>query len=197
MAFSRLLHHHGAHRARQLRWVLPAVALLFLAALVTLLVQYELSDQAVQREFFRAHKTIGHTGELLTRGLVAGTVVLTLIVLALGGWALRLTHRIVRPVHTLHLALDALGTGDLGVRVELARADEFQEVGAALNRLVETFASTLGRIHALVDRIDPIAAAAARDRPAEARLHELVRELDVTMDFFRLEPRRLIREEDG
>src|SRR3989441_866279 len=126
MAFFGLLHHHPQHRARQLRWVLPLVALVLVAVLATLAVQYQVSNQSVGREFFRAHKTITHTGELLQRGMVIGSVVLTILVLAVALWAFRLTHRIVRPVHTLHRALEALVTGDLGVRVELPRGDEFR-----------------------------------------------------------------------
>jgi len=91
----------------------------------------------------------------------------------------------VRPVHTMHRALDALVAGDLGVRVELHRQDEFHEVGEALNRLVDEFAATLGKVHAQVDRI----VAGEQDRA-------LVEDLDRTMEFFRLEPRRTIREDD-
>ena len=110
-------------------------------------------------------------------------------------WALRLTHRIVRPVHTLHRALDALVAGDLGVRVELHEGDEFHEVGAALNQLVDEFGSTLTKVHALVDRIAGHTAAAPGDRAIGSEVPGLVRELDQVMDFFRLEPRRTIRED--
>src|SRR2546425_13361179 len=127
MAFFGLLHHHPRHRARQLRWVLPLVALLLVAVLATLAVQYQVSNQSVGTEFFRAHKTISHTGELLQRGMVIGAVVLTILVLAVALWAFRLTHRIVRPVHKLHRALEALAAGELGVRGELHREDEFRE----------------------------------------------------------------------
>ncbi len=188
-----LLHHHGVHRARQLRWVVPLAGLLLLAALATLLVQYRVSDQAVGTEFFHAHKTISHTGELLRRGLGLGALVLGVLVLGITVWGLRMTHRIVRPVHTLHRALDALGTGDLGVRVALDRHDEFQEVAEALNRLVDAFAGTLARVHALVDGIEPL----AHDPAAAGRLRELVGELDRTVDFFRVEPRRVIREDES
>ncbi len=188
-----LLHHHPGHRARQLRWVLPLLALVLAAVLATLAVQYHVSNQAIGTEFFRAHKTISHTGELLARGTVIGALVLVVLVLGVGAWTLALTHRIVRPVHTVHRALDALVTGDLGVRVELDRRDEFAEVGAALNRLVEEFSGTLAKVHALVDRL----AAASATAPAEAQLRSLIAELDRTMDFFRLEPRRTIREDDA
>ena len=138
-----LLHHHPGHRASQLRWVLPLVGVLFLAAAVTLVVQYRVASQDVGTEFFRAHKTISNTGQLLQRGLAIGILVLGFVVVATAVRALRVTHRIVRPVHALHRALDALDDGDLGVRLELHRDDEFQEVGAALNRLVDTFATTV------------------------------------------------------
>jgi methyl-accepting chemotaxis protein len=198
MGLLGLLHHHARHRARQLRWVLPVVAVVFLATLGTLAVQYRVSDQAVSTEFFRAHKTISHTGELLRRGTVIGTLVLLAVVLAITLWAFRLTHRIVRPVHTLHRGLDALVEGDLGVRVELLGNDEFHEVGAALNRLADEFATTLTRVHALVDRIvaqTAPGAGARHDQASESEIAALVRELDATMEFFRLEPRRTIRED--
>src|SRR5215471_9272668 len=194
MGLLGLLHDHPRHRARQLRWVLPILALVLLAGLATLAVQYRVSDQAVSTEFFRAHKTISHTGELLRRGTVIGTVVLLAVVLAIALWALRLTHRIVRPVHTLHRGIDALVAGDLGVRVELHGEDEFHEVGAALNRLVDEFAATLTRVHALVDRIvaQTSGGGTRPDQASDAEIVALVRELDATMEFFRLEPRRTI-----
>ena len=104
----------------------------------------------------------------------------------------------MRPVHTLHRALDALVAGQLGVRVELHPGDEFHEVGEALNRLADEFGTTLARVRSLVDRIEQAAnglASAAGDASAEARMHALVRELDETLRFFRLEPRQLIRED--
>jgi methyl-accepting chemotaxis protein len=182
-----LLHHHGIHRARQLRWVLPLAGLLLAAAVGTLVVQYRMSDQEVGAEFFRAHKTISHTGTLLRHGLVAGLVVLALGVAGIVVVALRVTHRIVRPVHAIHRALEALATGDLGVRVEVDRADEFREVADALNALVARFATTLGRVHELVDRLATTSADDDRRR--------LVAELDRTVEFFRLAPGRVIRED--
>jgi methyl-accepting chemotaxis protein len=93
----------------------------------------------------------------------------------------------------MHRALDALAAGDLGVRVELDRTDEFREVADALNRLVDEFATTLARVHELVDRI----AAQTRTTYDQTPLAAVVEELDRTMEFFRLEPRRTIREGDG
>lgn len=194
-----LLHHHPRHRARQLRWVVPTVALLLVATLAGLAVQYRVSDQAVATEFFRAHKTISHTGELLQRGMLIGAAVLILLIVAIAVWGLRLTHRIIRPVHTVHQALDALAAGDLGVRVELHAGDEFHEVGDSLNRLVGEFASTLATVHALVDRMAALTQAegAACDAATAAQLREIIAKLDRTMEFFRLTPRRVIRESDG
>jgi methyl-accepting chemotaxis protein len=167
--------------------------------MATLLVQYRLSDQAVATEFFRAHKTISHTGELLERGMLIGSAMLTVFVVGIGVWALRATHRIVRPLHTLHRALDALAAGDLGVRVQLHREDEFREVGDALNHLVEEFATILSSMHSLVDRIAALTVgeeSAPPDQSTGAELQKLVSELDRTIEFFRLEPRRSIGEGD-
>ena len=194
-----LLHDHPTHRARQIRWVVSTVAFLLAAALATLVIQYRVSDQAVATEFFRAHKTISHTGELLERGMFIGGAVLTFFVLGIGIWALRATHRIVRPLHTVHRALDALATGDLGVRVEFHEKDEFREVGDALNHLVDEFSRTLANVHSLVDRIaalTPAEARAQQDPSRGSELQTLISELDQTIEFFRLEPRRSIGEGD-
>src|SRR5262249_57841147 len=118
--------------------------------------------------------------------------VLTVVVVATALLALRFTHRIVRPVHTIHRALDALAGGELGVRVELARTDEFREVGDALNRLVERFAETLARVHDTVDRLDGIAtttAREARDGSAEREIHRLPPGPSPPRDLFRAPPR--------
>ena len=192
------LHHHARHRARQMRWVLPIVGLLAAATLVTLIVQFQVSSQDVGTEFFHAHKTISNTSQLLVRGTVIGGAILALLVVAVAIWALRMTHRIVRPVHTLHRALDALVAGELGVRVALHRADEFREVGDALNRLVDEFSATLAKIHELVDRIAALTGSTggAPQEPApDAQVRALIAELDQTMDFFRLGPHRTIRED--
>src|SRR5438445_726763 len=82
MGFLGLLHYHPGHRARQLRWVVPLVAFLLVAVLTTLAVQYHVSNQAIGAEFFRAHKTISHTGELLRRGTLIGSGVRRALVLA-------------------------------------------------------------------------------------------------------------------
>ena len=150
------------------------MALLALATLATLAVQYQVSDQAVGTEFFKAHKTIAHTGELLRRARSSAASLLLALLLGVALWALRLTHRIVRPVHTLHRALDALVAGDLGVRVELHEGDEFHEVGAALNQLVDEFGTTLAKVHALVDRIAGHTGAGPADRAIGSEVPGLV-----------------------
>ncbi len=198
MSPTTFLHAHPVHRARQLRWVLPFVAALLVIAALVLAVQYRVSDQRVGDEFFRAHKTIAHTGELLRTGTHVGGAVLLVAVIVLGLLALRVTHRVVRPVHTLHRALDALAEGDLGVRLVLHRADEFQELARSLDRLVGEFASTLRRAHALADELVALSdrtAAEPGDEPARARLRACARELDACLEFFRLEPLREIRDE--
>jgi methyl-accepting chemotaxis protein len=196
-ALLSLLHYHPAHRARQIRWVLPTVGLLLLAVLVTMGVLYQVGNQDVGTEFFRAHKTISHTGQLLQRGLVVSVVVLTALLLGIGIWALSVMHKIVRPVHTLHQVLDDLAAGDLGVRLALHRRDEFQEVGISLNHLINQFSGTLAEVHRLVDQVEALAAEVAEeahDRSKEAELHRLARQLNATMEYFQLEPVREISE---
>ncbi|HUK33063.1 MAG TPA: hypothetical protein VLV86_04070, partial [Vicinamibacterales bacterium] len=71
--------------------MVPIVALLATATLAALVVQYRISDQDVTTEFFRAHKTISHTGQLLERGVWIGGAFLTILLIGIGAWALRLS----------------------------------------------------------------------------------------------------------
>lgn len=193
-----LLHHHPGHRARQLRWVVPFVAALLLLTFAVLAIQYRVSGQEVQGEFFRAHKTIHNTSQLLQRGTMIGGVVLLMGALVTGVWALRFSYRIVRPLHTLHRALDALREGDLGVRVQFHRHDEFHEIGDGLNALVARYGATLADVHRLSDEIVALSDRAAADPAAlqaRAQLHERILELDRRLDAFRLAPERIIRED--
>ena len=59
---------------------------------------------------------------------------------------------------------------------------------------MEEFATTLAKVHALVDRI-AAQTAAPPESSAGAQVQSLVKELDETMEFFRLAPRRAIRED--
>ena len=51
MSRARLLHAHQPARRRQVRWVVPMLALLAAATLTTLVVQYRVSDQTVGTAF--------------------------------------------------------------------------------------------------------------------------------------------------
>jgi methyl-accepting chemotaxis protein len=193
-----MLHPHAAHRSRQLRWILPLGLVLIAAALASSTLFYEEANQQVSDEFFKAHKTIHQTGEMLLPGLMASTGVLLTALVGVGIWAFYATHKVVRPVHTLHVAMDQLAAGDLGVRVELHRHDEFQEVGAAFNTVVDELNTTVTRVHRLAEEVDALAeqvAQDAHDQPAATRLHQLARELNEAMDFFRQTPAHTLTEE--
>jgi len=175
----------------------PFVTLLLLATLVAFAIQYNVSNQEVGTEFFHAHKTIAHTGELLRRGIIVASVAAIVFLSLIAAVVFRVTHRIVRPVHTLHRALDELRAGDLGVRVVLHSDDEFAEVAQSLNGLVDEFASTLTTVHALVDRLVLLIPPPAHDAPEPANASELRRiitELDEKLEFFRTVPPRTIED---
>jgi methyl-accepting chemotaxis protein len=193
-----LLHDHPVHRSRQLRWVLPLLAVLLGAVLLTFAVQYLVSGREVEAEFFRAHKTISNTSQLLRRGIWLGSGVLLFVLLVIAAWALRMTRRIVGPVHTLHRALDELAAGNLGVRIESRHADEFHEVAEAMNKLVTEFSDVLANVHRLTDRLRDLSERVERDpqdEEARARLPQLAADFDRAVEFFRLSPPHTIRNE--
>jgi methyl-accepting chemotaxis protein len=175
-----LLHPRPIPRARQWRWVLSIVTLVLATVVIVLGVVYQIADTQVSNEFFRAHKTIHPTGELLRSGILVGGAVLLLAVGFLGWRSLHVSSHIVRPIHLLHEALDGMAQGDLGVRVVLHRHDEFQDVADSLNKLVDEFSTTLQTVHSLVDQIDALAG-----QSGNAELQQLASELDRTMDFFK------------
>lgn len=192
-----LLHSHPGHRRRQIRWLIP-LGILLGAILVALATQYVIGSHDVQAEFFRAHKTIHNTSQLLNRGMWAGAALLVVGGLVIGWWVLRMTHRIVRPIHVLHQALAELAGGNLGVRVRLHRRDEFQEVGETLNALATELGATLARSRALGDQILELAERALADPDdgaARALLHERAHELDRVLESFRLTPEHVIGDE--
>lgn len=180
------LHHHHRHRSRQIRWVLPVVGVVLAGAAASAILVYQIGDRAVSTEFFRAHKTIHETGELLRTGVLIGFGVSAALVAVVAAWSLRLTHLIVRPVHTLHLGLDALAAGDLGTRVEFHRHDEFQEVADALNRVAGGFADAVQRMERVTAAIEEIALEpSGRNSAAElpllaAQLREVLASFDRT-----------------
>lgn len=179
-----LFHHHRRHRSRQLRWVLPVVAVVLAGAVASAIVTYELGDRAVSSEFFRAHKTIHETGALLRTGLLVGLGLSTALVAFVAVWSFRVTHRIVRPVHALHQALDELAAGRLGTRVELDRNDEFQETAEALNRLAGAFAAVVARLEEIAAEIEATSLDAGVGRGEEvARLATRLRETLAAFDL--------------
>lgn len=187
-----LLHRHQRHRARQLRWILPVVAVVLAGAAASAILAYEIGDRAVSMEFFRAHKTIHETGELLRTGLLAGFGVSALLVVLVAAWSFRTTHLIVRPIHALHLALDALAAGRLGTRVELHRHDEFQEVADALNQVARGFSDAVRRLERVTAELEELALYPA-DRGHTAELPLLAAELREILSPFDATPRPPIR----
>lgn len=186
------LHHHHLHRTRQLRWVLPVVAVLLAGAVASTIIVYELGDRAVSTEFFRAHKTIHETGELLRTGLLVALGLSACLVAVVAFWSVRVSHRIVRPVHALHQALDLLAAGELGTRVELHRHDEFQEIAEALNRVAGGFEAAMQRLRRIAAEIDELRLYAS-DRNRGGELESIAIELRETLAGFRLDPKPPIR----
>lgn len=198
MALFRFLHHHQTHRSRQMRWVLPIAGCVLVAVLAIGAIVYEAGDREVEREFFRAHKTVSQTGELLWDAVIVGVVSAVALVGGCALYGLHLTHRIVRPLHTIHRALDALADGDLGVRVELRRDDEFREIGDAMNRLASRLRETVEGLETVAQELEVACGTSASDDEAGiTALRRLTAGLRDELRRFHLEPERCIREDVG
>jgi methyl-accepting chemotaxis protein len=182
-----LLHADPTHRRRQLRWVLLTTLGVAGVVAVCMCCFYYDADQQVSNEFWRAHKQISHTGQMLKHGLEMSVVLLVALSAGLAVWRFRETHRIVRAVHTIHLALQDMVAGNVGVRVQLRETDEFHEVAETLNRLVGEFRDVLTRLHPAVD--DMVKAAEAGDIE---RVRVLAHDIDEAMDFFQVDAEKVI-----
>lgn len=178
------LHPVDRHRARQLRWVFSSVGLVFIAAVLAWLIFYWRADQSIESYTWSAHRKITHTGQMVTQATWIGIGVLALLSVAIAIWRFRVTNRIVRPVHALHLALDALAAGNLAVRIELKETDEFHEVAESLNKLATHLDET---VRAVRDRADALLLA----DPDNAGL----RAITATLASYRHAPAQVIREE--
>lgn len=171
------LHPHRAHRSRQIRWIVPAAALAALAIVIAAGAFWEVGDREVGREFFRAHKEVSHTGQLLSDAALTGVALALALLVAATGYGLWLTHRILRPLHLIHGAVDALAEGDLETRVELHHRDEFREVGESINRLAHRLESIAASLDQLAGRAAAAAASPIPFGPGDPALQALAADL--------------------
>jgi len=182
------MHQHNRRRFRshlvnhelRLRLVLDDSLFALVAALAAIGILYYLSNREIGDNLWSAHFSIKETRKLLNKGVIVAGIVTFVAVLIFGFWSMLDAHRIAGPMHRLKRLLDDIAAGNLTHEIQFRKRDEFQEISAAADALVESYAARLAKMQSLIASIE----ATPTDGP---ELRTLVGELKNEMSFFRVE----------
>ncbi len=157
----RFFNHH-INRGVKLRLVLDDMAFALAASLIAIGILYVLSNKEIGDTMYSAHISIKQTRELLNSGVKVAGVVTFVAVLIFGYWSMIDAHRIAGPMHRLHRLLNEVAAGDLRHEIKFRKKDEFQEIAAAADRVVDVFASKITSMQYLAAQIQQEAAASGQ-----------------------------------
>ena len=147
---------------------------------------YYLSNKEIGDSLWSAHQSIKETRELLNSGVKTAGIVTFVAVLSFGFWSLLDAHRIAGPMHRLHRLLNEIADGKLTHEVQFRRRDEFSELAAATDRLVDNYAARLGTVRQQVISIEQALNGKTLSADQIQDLHHQAAELTVQLAFFNL-----------
>lgn len=176
----RFKSHLVNHEVR-LRLVLDDMLFALVAALAAIGILVYLSNREIGDSLWSAHFSIKETRELLNRGAIVAGIVTFCGVLVFGFWSMLDAHRIAGPMHRLKLLLDDIASGNLTHEIEFRKKDEFQELAAATDALVENYAARIQKLQTIAQSIDE-----ASKRAADPELSKAAEELRTELAVFRL-----------
>jgi methyl-accepting chemotaxis protein len=130
------------------------MAFALFAALAAIGILYYLSNREIGDSLWSAHLSIKETRELLTNGIKVAGLVTFLAVLLFGFWSLIDAHRIAGPMYRLRMLLDDIAAGNLTHEISFRKQDEFQDIAASADRLVESYAARVLRLRAIADALE-------------------------------------------
>jgi methyl-accepting chemotaxis protein len=161
---------HHINRGVKLRLVLDDMLFALLASLLAIGILYVLSNREIGDSMYSAHLSIKQTRELLENGVKAAGLVTFVAVLAFGYWSMIDAHRIAGPMHRLHRLLREVAAGDLTHEIKFRKKDEFQEIAAAADTVVDVFAVKIGALTEIAAQLDSELKAPNLDRDRIAAL---------------------------
>lgn len=170
---------HLVNRELRLRLVLDDMAFALIAALAAIGILYWLSNKEIGDSLWSAHLSIKETRELLDTGAKVAGLVTFVAVLLFGFWSAIDAHRIAGPMHRLKNLLEDIAGGNLTHEIQFRKGDEFQEIAAMSDALVENYAERVKRLRSIADQME-----AASGNPAA--LSPLVQELKSQLAMFQL-----------
>ncbi|HLK15670.1 MAG TPA: methyl-accepting chemotaxis protein [Fimbriimonadaceae bacterium] len=157
---------HLVNHELRLRLVIDDMLFALVAALAAIGILYWLSNREIGDSLWSAHLSIKETKELLDNGIKVAGLVTFVAVLIFGFWSMLDAHRIAGPAHRLKLLLDDIAAGNLTHEIQFRKRDEFQELAASADALVESYQFRVQRLQTLAGSIE----AAAGGDPELAKL---------------------------
>jgi methyl-accepting chemotaxis protein len=154
------------------------------AALGAIAILYWLANKEIGDSLWSAHLSIKETRELLTKGVFVAGIVTFVAVLLFGFWSMIDAHRIAGPMHRLKNLLDEITGGVLTHQIMFRKRDEFHDVAASADALVDSYAKRLGQVKALALSIEGEIGKLPSSHSAE--LLTLAGDLRVQLEFFKL-----------
>lgn len=182
----RRLRSHLINHDLRLRLVLDDVVFALVAALAAIGILYYLSNKEIGDSLWSAHVSIKETRELLHTGVKVAGLVTFVAVLLFGIWSLMDAHRIAGPMHRLNRLLGEISNGNLIHEVQFRRRDEFPELAAATDRLVDTYSERLTAIRQLAVSIEQASISSTLTTEQAQYLHSQAVELTTQLDYFHL-----------
>ncbi len=125
-------------KAYQIKFILKIVAFVVLATILTGVIAYFLTDEALEHNFYSIHSKISNVRELLLPSVIAIMFVVTAIV-AFFTTIISLieSHKVGGPIYRFKMNLDKIGNGDLNTVSKLREGDELQDFTATINQMTK------------------------------------------------------------
>lgn len=161
----------------RLRLVLDDTIFALAAAFAAIGILYWLGNKQLGDSLYSAHLSIKETRELLTNGARLAGIVTFVGVMLFGLWSAIDAHRIVGPMHRLHRLLRDIEGGNLTHEIRFRQRDEFQEIAAAADAMVDRYCDLLSMARANADAISQALAAGRADEAAILEARRLAAEL--------------------
>ena len=105
-------------------------------------------------------------------------------VLLFGFWSMIDAHRIAGPMHRLQRLLDEIAGGILTHQISFRKRDEFQDVAASADALVDSYATRLRQVKVLAQAIEGEVVKLPSSQSKE--LLTLAGDLTAQLEFFKL-----------
>jgi methyl-accepting chemotaxis protein len=157
------------HEVR-LRLVLDDMLFALVAALAAIGILYYLSNREIGDSLWSAHLSIKETKELLDTGVKVAGLVTFVAVLLFGFWSMLDAHRIAGPMHRLRMLLDQIAAGNLRHEISFRRRDEFQDIAASTDALVESYAQRVKKLNGIADSLAAAAGSSTEVADLAAKL---------------------------